>query len=163
MPWYADISTGHLTALHPGFLMFWYPSVFRFTRYFLCVFDPKNEKPPSWFFFRTGAWIVTCPSLLGLLLVFFGLLDVACAVFLLEPFYSPGSIDVFLLARVERMAHWAYLCVDFFCCAVGLECIATAAVDHHFIVLWMYIFFHNYITPKYLKLRIITILVQTST
>ncbi len=87
---------------------------------------------------------VTCPDLLGLLLVFFGLLEVACAVFLLEPFYSPGSIDIFLLARIERMAHRAYLCVDLFCCAVGLESVATAAVDHHFIVLWMYLFFHNY-------------------
>ncbi len=41
----------------------------------------------------------------ALLLVFFRLLEVACAVFLLEPFYSTGCIDVFLLASVERMAH----------------------------------------------------------
>ena len=110
-------------------------------------------------------------------MVFFGLLDVACAVFLLEPFYSPGSIDVFLLARVERMAHRAYFCVDFFCRTAGLECIATAAVDHHFIVLWIYLFFHNYSVlrpekigttkdksaPKYLRLKILTRLTHIST
>ena len=109
-------------------------------------------------------------------MVFFRLLDVACAVFLLEPFYSTGCIDVFLLASVERMAHRAYLCVDFFCCAVGLECVATAAVDHHFIVFWMYIFFHNYsvlrpekigttkdkTAPNYLKLGILTRLIRIS-
>ena len=96
-------------------------------------------------------------------MVFFRLLDVACAVFLLEPFYPPRCIDVFLLARVERMAHRAYLCVDFFCRAVGLECVATAAVDHHFIVFWMYTFFHNENAPKYLKLSILTILKHIST
>ena len=99
-------------------------------------------------------------------MVFFGILDVACAVFLLEPFYSPGGIDVFLLARVERMAHRAYLCVDFFCRAAGLECIATAAANYHFIVFWMYIFFHNYLTvnaPEYLKIGILTTLIYIST
>ncbi len=110
-------------------------------------------------------------------MVFFRLLEVACAVFLLEPFYSTGGIDVFLLARVERMAHRAYLCVDLFCCAVGLEGVATAAVDHHVIVFWMYIFFHNCSVlrpekigttkdksaPNYLKHRIITILTHIST
>ena len=110
-------------------------------------------------------------------MVFCGLLEVACAVFLLEPFYSTGSIDIFLLARIERMAHRAYLCVDFFCRTAGLECIATAAVDHHFIVLWMYIFFHNYSVlhpekigttkdksvPEYFKTKILTRLMHIST
>jgi hypothetical protein len=53
--------------------------------------------------------------------------------------------------------------MDFFCCAVGLECVATAAVNHHFIVFWMYIFFHNENAPKYLKLGILTILKHIST
>jgi hypothetical protein len=30
-------------------------------------------------------------------------------------------------------------------------------VDHHFFILWMYIFFHNYIAPKYLKHNMLTV------
>jgi len=107
-----------------------------------------------------------------LLLVFFGLFglpifrlfgswgrfDVACAVFLLEPLYSPGGIDIFLLAGIERMAHRADLCVDFFDGTAGLERTAAAAMDHHLIVFWMYLFFHNYNAPRYLKHCILTIL-----
>ena len=78
-----------------------------------------------------------------LLLVFFSLLYIACAVLLFEALYSAGGIDIFLLARVERMAHRTYLCMDFFRCAAGLKCIPTATVNYHVIVLWMYLFFHN--------------------
>jgi len=100
-----------------------------------------------------------------LLLVFFGFpgtpifrlfgkwgrLDVIFAVFLLESLYSPGGIDIFLLAGIERMAHRAYLGVDFFDGTAGLEGIAAAAVNHHLIVFWMYSFFHNYSSPEYLQ------------
>lgn len=72
-----------------------------------------------------------------------GPLDIACAVFLLEPFYSTSRIDVFLLACIERMAHRADFCVDFFYRTAGLEGIAAAAMNHYFIVFWMYLFFHN--------------------
>ena len=89
--------------------------------------------------------------LLVFLVLFGGLFDVACAVFLLESLYSPGSIDIFLLARIKRMAHRADLCVDFLCRAAGLESVAAAATNHHLIVFWMYPFFHNYNPLKYLK------------
>ena len=98
-----------------------------------------------------------------LLLVFFVLLLVACAVFLLETLYSPGRIDIFLLTCVKWMAHWADFCVYLFCRAAGLECIATAAVDYHFFILGMYLVFHNLNAPKYLKLRILTIFRPIST
>ena len=72
------------------------------------------------------------------------------------------------------MAHRAYFCVDLFCRAAGLECIAAAAVYHYFFVIWMYLFFHKYSVlrstttkdesvTKYLKLRILTILMHIST
>ncbi len=89
-----------------------------------------------------------------LLLVFFGSLgsfDVIFAVFLLESLYSAGGIDIFLLAGIERMAHRAYLGVDFFGGAAGFEGIAAAAVNHYFIVFWMYFFFHNYSSPDTFK------------
>ena len=76
-------------------------------------------------------------------------LDVIFAVFLLESLYSPGCIDVLLLTRVERMAHRADFCVDFFGCATGLKSAATAAMNHHLIVFWMYSFFHNCNALKY--------------
>ncbi len=76
-----------------------------------------------------------------------GCLDIIFAVFLLESLYSAGGIDIFLLAGIERMAHRAYLGVDFFGGAAGFEGIATAAVNHYFIVFWMYFFFHNYSSP----------------
>jgi len=78
-----------------------------------------------------------------------GAFDVTCAVFLLEPLYSAGRIDVFLLACIEWMAHRAYLCVDFFYRAAGLEGVAAAAMNHHLIVFWMYLFFHNYDSQIY--------------
>jgi len=81
-----------------------------------------------------------------LLLVFFGCFggfDVIFAVFLLESLYPPGRINIFLLARVERMAHRAYLGVDFIDRAPGLERVAATAVNHYLIVFWMYSFFHN--------------------
>ena len=83
--------------------------------------------------------------------------DVAFAVFLLEPLYSAGRVDVFLLACIERMAHRADLCVDFFCRAAGLESVATSAMNHHFIVFWMYLFSHNYDSqiPKTMYINII--------
>ena len=83
-----------------------------------------------------------------LLLVFFGLLDVVFAVFLLEPLYSACGIHIFLLTRIERVAHRANLCVDFFYRTASLECIAAAAVNHHLVVFWMYAFFHSYSLPK---------------
>jgi hypothetical protein len=92
-----------------------------------------------------------------LLLVLFVLFDVACAGFLLEPFYPACGIDVFLLACVERMAHRADLCVDLFCRAAGLESAAAAAMNHNLIVFWMYPFFHNYNAPKHLKHHILIV------
>ena len=95
-----------------------------------------------------------------LLLVFFvlvwlfagwGRLDVTLAVLLLESLYSAGCIDIFLLACIERMAHRAYFCMDFFCRAVSLECTATTATNHYFFIFWVYLFFHNYKAPKYLN------------
>ena len=80
-----------------------------------------------------------------------GNLDVIFAVFLLEPLYSARRIDIFLLAGIERMAHRAYLGVDFFGGTAGLEGIATAAVNHDLIVFWMYLFFHNYSAPEAYK------------
>lgn len=97
-----------------------------------------------------------------LLLVFFvlvwffagwGRLDVTRAVFLLESLYSAGSIDIFLLASIERMAHRAYLCMDFICRAAGLERAAATATNHYLFIFWMYFFFHNYDAPKYLNLK----------
>ena len=41
------------------------------------------------------------------------------------------------------MAHRAYLCVDFFRRAAGLERIAAAAMNHRPTVFGMYLFFHN--------------------
>ena len=86
--------------------------------------------------------------------VFFGSLgglDVICAVFLLETLYSPGGIDVFLLAGIERMAHRADFGVDFLGCAAGLEGVTAAAVNHYLIIFWMYIFFHNLKFSIYLQ------------
>ena len=97
-----------------------------------------------------------------LLLVFFGFLrapifrlfgslgglDIIFSVFLLESLYSAGCIHIFLLARIERMAHRADLGVDFFDGTAGLERIAAAAVDHYLFVFWMYSFFHNYNSLK---------------
>jgi len=97
-----------------------------------------------------------------LLFVFFGLFDVICAVFLLESLYSACSIDIFLFACIERMAHRADLCVDIFGGTAGLERTATAAANHHLTVFWMYPFFHNYSAPKYLKTTILTILTHIS-
>jgi hypothetical protein len=88
-------------------------------------------------------------------LVFF--LDIVFAVFLFKSFYPPGGIDIFLLAGVERMAHRAYLRVDFFDRTAGLERIPAAAMNHHLIVFWMYPFFHSHSSPKYLRV-ILTIL-----
>ena len=101
--------------------------------------------------------------LLVFLVLFGGLFDVACAVFLLESLYSPGSIDIFLLARIKRMAHRADLCVDFLCRAAGLESVAAAATNHHLIVFWMYPFFHNCNAPEYQKTKILTVLAEIST
>ena len=94
-------------------------------------------------------------------MVFFrgwGGLDVICAIFLLESLYSARCIDVFLLARIEWMAHRAYLSVDFFGGTAGLECITAAAVNLYLIVLWMYSFFHNLQFSRNLQTRILTIL-----
>jgi len=91
-----------------------------------------------------------------LFLVFFGLFNVTFAVFLLESLYSPGSINIFLLARIERMAHRADLCVDFFNCATGFKGVTAAAMNYHFIVFWMYPFFHNCDAPKYLIYSILS-------
>ena len=83
-----------------------------------------------------------------MLLVFLGLFDVTGAVLFLEPFYSPGGINEFLFAGVERMAHRAYLRVDFFRCAAGFEGIAAAAMNNHLIISWMYVLLHYRTTPK---------------
>ena len=80
-----------------------------------------------------------------------GSFDVTLAVFSLESFYPAGCIDKFLLSRIERMAHRAYLCMDFICRAAGLKCIAATATNNYLFVFWMYIFFHIYDTPKYLN------------
>ena len=97
-----------------------------------------------------------------MLLVFFafvrlaaglGRFDVTLAVFLLEPLYPAGSIDKFLLARIKRMAHRAYLRMDFIYRAASLERIAATATDHYLLIFWMYIFFHKYYAPKYLNLE----------
>jgi len=93
-----------------------------------------------------------------LLLVFLGFLDVVFAIFLLESLYSAGGIDIFLLAGIERMAHRAYLSVDFFDGTAGLESIAAAAVNNDLVVFWMYFFFHNLQFSRYLHLRILTVL-----
>jgi len=86
-----------------------------------------------------------------LLLFFLGFLDVVFAVFFLEPLYSAGGIDVFLLAGIEWMAHRAYLGVDFFDGTAGLEGITAAAVNHYLLVFWMYTFLHNYSSPETCK------------
>ena len=97
-----------------------------------------------------------------LLLVFFvlvwffagwGRLDVTRTVFLLESLYPAGGIDIFLLARIERMAHRAYLGVDFFYRAASLERTATTAPNYYLLIFWMYLFFHNYDAPEYLNSR----------
>ncbi len=96
-----------------------------------------------------------------LLLVFFGCLGgfhVIFAVFLLEPLYSAGGIDIFLLAGIERMAHRAYLGVDFLDGTAGFERVTAAAMDHYLIVFWMYSFFHNLQFSRYLQSRILTVL-----
>ena len=91
-----------------------------------------------------------------------GLFHIACAVFLLEPLDSPGGVDEFLLAGVERMAHRADFRVDFLRRAAGLESVPTAAMDYDFIVFWMYPFFHNK-TFKISKNKIISIFAGIST
>jgi hypothetical protein len=85
---------------------------------------------------------------LSLLVFFFALFYVACAVLLLESLYSAGSIDILLLARIEGMAHRANLGVDFFGGTTGLERVAAAAVNHYLVVFWMYSFFHNFNSTK---------------
>jgi hypothetical protein len=83
-------------------------------------------------------------TLLGFLFFFFGFLfDITRAVLLLETFDPAGGIYEFLLAGIERMAHRAYLGVDFLGRAAGLERIAAAAVNDHFLIFWMYVFLHN--------------------
>ena len=91
-----------------------------------------------------------------LLLIFFRVLDIAFAVFPLEPLNTTGRIDIFLLSCVKRMAHRTDFCVNFFRRTARLERIAAPAVNDHFIIFWMYLFFHNFITPKYLKRSILT-------
>ncbi len=91
-----------------------------------------------------------------LLLVFFGFFDVICAVFLLESLYPAGSVDIFLLARIERMTHRADFGVDFIDRAPGLERVAAAAMNHYLIVFWMYSFFHNLKLSENLQIRILT-------
>jgi len=98
-----------------------------------------------------------------LLPVLFARFDVALAVFLLKSLYSAGCIDILLLARIERMAHGAYLRMDLFYRAGGLECVATAAMNHDLVVFWMYLFFHNCNSLKYMKTRIIRLSTQIST
>ena len=96
-----------------------------------------------------------------MLFVFFrclGGFDVIFAVFLLESLYSAGCIDIFLLARIERMAHRANFGVDFFDRTAGLERVPAAAMDHYLIVFWMYTFFHNLQFSIYLQSRILTVL-----
>ena len=97
-----------------------------------------------------------------LLLVFFVLvrffggrsrLDIALAVLFLESLYPAGSIDKFLLTRIERMAHRANLGVDFFYRAASLERTATTATNYYLLIFWMYLFFHNYDAPEYLNRR----------
>jgi len=92
-----------------------------------------------------------------------GPFDITCAVFLLEPFYSPSRIDVFLFACIERMAHRADFCVDFFYRAASLEGIAAAAMNHYLFVFWMYLFFHSFGSQKYPKISIITLSADIST
>jgi hypothetical protein len=46
------------------------------------------------------------------------------------------------------MAHRAYLCVDFFRRAAGLERIAAAAMNHRLTVFGMYLFSHNNSSSK---------------
>ena len=122
------------------------------------AFDQKNKKPPPRFY-QDGSMNGNLKNQL-LLLVFFVLVwffagwsrfDVTRAVLLLESLYSTGCIDIFLLASIERMAHRAYFSMDFFCRAASLECTATTATNHYFLVLWMYFLFHNYKAPKYLN------------
>ena len=81
-----------------------------------------------------------------------GSFDITLAVLLLEPLYSPGRIDKFLLARIKRMAHRADFRVDFLGRTSRLESITATAMDRYFIILWMYIFFHSDYAPKYLNL-----------
>jgi len=66
----------------------------------------------------------------------------------MESLYSAGGIDIFLLARIERMAHRTYLCVDFFCRAAGLKSIAAAAMNNHLIIFRVYLFFHKHCSPR---------------
>ena len=104
----------------------------------------KNKKPPSPFN-KDGSASYSVQEQLILLrfFVLFGrCFHIACAVLLLEPLDSAGGIYELLFACVERMAHRAYLGVDFLCRAARLECVSTAAVNDYFLVLWVYIFLH---------------------
>jgi hypothetical protein len=105
-----------------------------------------------------GAYIIILK--IKLLLVFFVLVrifaglscfNIIFAVFLLESFYSAGRIDKFLLARVERMAHRAYLSMDFIRRASRLESIAATATNNYLFIFWMYLLFHIFNAPKYLN------------
>ena len=90
-------------------------------------------------------------------------LDITCAVLLLEPLDSPGSIDILLFARIERMAHRANLCMDFLCRAASFESVATATANRYLIIFWMYLFFHNTQSLKNtLKKHILAILLDIS-
>ena len=83
-----------------------------------------------------------------LILIFFVLFDIRCAVFLLEPFYPPGGIDILLLAGIKRMARRANLGVDFLHGAAGLERVAAPATNHYLMVFWMYLVLHKFNSPK---------------
>jgi len=72
-----------------------------------------------------------------LALLFLVLLEVACAVLLLESLNSTGGIHEFLLASIERMAHRADFCMDFLGRTASLERVATAAMNRYLIVFWM--------------------------
>ena len=71
------------------------------------------------------------------------LLGLGFAVFTVEFFYTPGSIEKLLLAGVERMTVGAYLNVYILHGGVGLDLMPTGTMDGDFEILWMNIRFHE--------------------
>jgi hypothetical protein len=92
-------------------------------------------------------WSPDCGPAKKLLFLLF---EVVGAVFFLEAFDPAGGIDVLLFAGVKWVANRADFGVDFAHGAAGFKGVAAAAVNHYFVIFWMYIFLHKQF-PKYYK------------
>ena len=88
-----------------------------------------------------------CPEQAGEELLGYGgfgrLLGLGFAVFTVEFFYTPGSIEKLLLAGVKRMTVGAYLNVHILHGGVGLDLMPTGTMEGNFEVLWVNICFHK--------------------